>query len=131
MSKVRFELDRAGVRALMRSPEMQAVLKARADTVKDRCGDGYEAYVAATLAAGLPETSRSLRKAAGRTVDFETELLAYAADRLTQVLWWLHSDTSKPPSVLADLRGEADTSNVQCYASAEEFDAALAALKGG
>ena len=75
--------------------------------------------------------SRSLRKAAGRTVDFETELLAYAADRLTQVLWWLHSDTSKPPSVLADLRGEADTSNVQCYASAEEFDAALAALKGG
>lgn len=62
---------------------------------------------------------------------FETELLAYAADRLTQVLWWLHSDTSKPPSVLADLRGETDTSNVQCYASAEEFDAALAALKGG
>lgn len=43
--------------------------------------------LAATLAAGLPETSRSLRKAAGRTVDFETELLAYAADRLTQVLW--------------------------------------------
>ena len=37
MSKVRFELDRAGVRALMRSPEMQAVLKERADTVKDRC----------------------------------------------------------------------------------------------
>ena len=36
MSKVRFELDRAGVRALMRSPEMQAVLKARADTVKGR-----------------------------------------------------------------------------------------------
>lgn len=58
---------------------------------------------------GLPETSGSLRKAAGRTVDFETELLAYAADRLTQVLWWLHNDTSKPPSVLADLRGEADT----------------------
>lgn len=87
--------------------------------------------LAATLAAGLPETSRSLRKAAGRAVDFETELLAYAADRLTQVLWWLHNDMSKPPSVLADLRGEADTSNVQCYASAEEFDAALAALKGG
>ena len=40
--------------------------------------------LAATLAAGLPETSRSLRKAAGRTVDFETELLAYAADRLTR-----------------------------------------------
>ena len=63
--------------------------------------------------------------------DASPEVLAYAADRLTQVLWWLHNDMSKPPSVLADLRGEADTSNVQCYASAEEFDAALAALKGG
>ena len=57
MSKVRFELDRAGVRALMRSPEMQAVLKARADTVKDRCGDGYEAYVAATRAVAVVETA--------------------------------------------------------------------------
>ena len=64
-------------------------------------------------------------------MDFETELLAYAADRLTQVLWLLSNSTSKPPSVLEDLRGGADTSNVQCYASAEEFDAALAALKGG
>ena len=57
MSKVRFELDRAGVRALMRSPEMQAVLKARADTVKDRCGDGHEAYVAATRAVAVVETA--------------------------------------------------------------------------
>lgn len=57
MSKVRFELDRAGVRALMRSPEMQAVLKARADTVKDRCGDGYEAYVATTRAVAVVETA--------------------------------------------------------------------------
>lgn len=89
--------------------------------------------LAATLAAGLPETSRSLRKAAGRTVDFETELLAYAADRLTQVLWRLHNDTSKPPSVLADLHGlsaDSDT-DVQSYDSPEEFEAALAALKGG
>ena len=57
MSKVRFELDRAGVRALMRSPEMQAVLKARADTVKGRCGDGYEAYVAQTRAVAVVETA--------------------------------------------------------------------------
>lgn len=57
MSKVRFELDRAGVRALMRSPEMQAVLKARADTVKGRCGDGYEAYMAQTRAVAVVETA--------------------------------------------------------------------------
>lgn len=64
-------------------------------------------------------------------MDFETELLAYSADRLTQVLWLLSNSTSKPPSVLEDLRGGADNSSVQSYASAEEFDAALAALKGG
>lgn len=66
MSKVRFELDRAGVRALMRSPEMQAVLKARADTVKDRCGDGYEAYVAQTRAVAVVETAT--RQAAPTTI---------------------------------------------------------------
>ena len=69
----------------------------------------------------------------GRTVPFATELQAYAADRLTQVVWWLHSDTSKPPSVVADLMGisAGDNGNVQSYDSPEDFDAALAALKGG
>lgn len=57
MSKVRLELNRAGVRELLRSPEMQAVLKARADTVKDRCGDGYESYVAQTRAVAVVETA--------------------------------------------------------------------------
>ena len=56
MSKVKIELNRAGVRALLRSPEMQAVLKARADTVKDRCGGGYESYVAPTRAVAVVET---------------------------------------------------------------------------
>nr|DAG72240.1 MAG TPA: type I neck protein [Caudoviricetes sp.] len=36
---------------------MQAVLKARADTVKARCGDGYESYVAPTRAVAVVETS--------------------------------------------------------------------------
>ena len=57
MSKVKIDLNRAGVRALMRSPEMQAVLKDRADTVKDRCGDGYESYVAQTRAVAVVETA--------------------------------------------------------------------------
>lgn len=57
MSKVRIELNSPGIRALLRSPEMQAVLKDRADTVKDRCGDGYEAYVAATRAVAVVETA--------------------------------------------------------------------------
>lgn len=56
MSKVRIELNSAGVRALLRCPEMQALLKERADTVKDRCGDGYDAYVAPTRAVAVVET---------------------------------------------------------------------------
>ena len=57
MSKVRIELNSPGIRALLRSPEMQAVLKDRADTVKDRCGNGYESYVASTRAVAVVETA--------------------------------------------------------------------------
>lgn len=57
MSKLEFELNEEGVRQLMRSPEMQAVLKSRADTVKGRCGEGYDAYVAQTRAVAVVETS--------------------------------------------------------------------------
>lgn len=57
MAKVKIDLNSPGVRALLRSPEMQAVLKDRADTVKDRCGDGYEAYVAPTRAVAVVETT--------------------------------------------------------------------------
>ena len=57
MGKVRIELNSPGIRALLRSPEMQAVLKDRADPVKDRCGDGYESYVAPTRAVAVVETA--------------------------------------------------------------------------
>lgn len=57
MSKVRIELNSAGVRAMLRSPEMQQLLKERADTVKGRCGDGYDAYVAQTRAVAVVETA--------------------------------------------------------------------------
>ena len=73
--------------------------------------------LAATLAAGL----------------LHIELQAYTADRLTQILWGLSNDTRTVPSVLADLHGlsaDSDT-DVQSYDSPEEFEAALAALKGG
>lgn len=89
--------------------------------------------LAATLAAGLPETSRSMMKASGKTVPLHIELQAYTADRLTQILWGLSNDTRTVPSVLADLHGlsaDSDT-DMQSYDSPEEFEAALAALKGG
>ena len=52
MAKYKFKLDRSGVRALLRSDEMKAMLKEKADTAAKSCGDGYAAgsYVMATRA---------------------------------------------------------------------------------
>ena len=52
MSKVRFELDRAGVRELMKSPEAMDVCKEYASAIRNRAGDGYEVdtYVGKTRA---------------------------------------------------------------------------------
>ncbi len=41
MSKVKIQLNRLGVRSLLRSKKMQAVLKAKADDMAQACGDGY------------------------------------------------------------------------------------------
>lgn len=42
MSKVKFKLNRSGVRALLKSDEMSAVCQQYASRVQGRCGDGYE-----------------------------------------------------------------------------------------
>lgn len=46
MSKIKFELNRDGVRALMQSSEAQALMLEKAEQIRDRCPDiGYEADV--------------------------------------------------------------------------------------
>lgn len=42
MSDFVFKLSRKGVAELMKSQEMQGVLKEHATTIKNRAGDGYE-----------------------------------------------------------------------------------------
>ena len=42
MAKYKFELDYSGVRELLRSDEMKAMLKAKADAAAKACGDGFE-----------------------------------------------------------------------------------------
>lgn len=42
MSNFVFKLNRKGVAELMKSSEMQSVLKEHATTIKNRAGDGYE-----------------------------------------------------------------------------------------
>jgi hypothetical protein len=52
MSKVKFELNRAGVRELLRSQEALNVCRTHADAVRNRAGEGYEVstYVGANRA---------------------------------------------------------------------------------
>lgn len=48
MSKLKIVLNSAGVRELLRSPEMKAIVEKRAAEIKSRAGDGYEVYTAQT-----------------------------------------------------------------------------------
>ena len=41
MSKVRIELNSAGIRELLRSTEMQELLEEKAEEIAGRCGEGY------------------------------------------------------------------------------------------
>ena len=41
MSKFDFKLDRAGVKELLKSQEMQAMLAEKASGIRNRCGEGY------------------------------------------------------------------------------------------
>ena len=52
MAKCKFELNHSGVRELLRSDEMKAMLKAKADAAAKACGDGYQSgsYVMPTRA---------------------------------------------------------------------------------
>lgn len=45
MPKTKIVLNSAGVRALLKSPEMQSFLSERAQAISDRAGDGYETDV--------------------------------------------------------------------------------------
>lgn len=45
MNKIKFELNRAGVRELMQSKEMQNILISYANKVSARAGEGYDVYI--------------------------------------------------------------------------------------
>ena len=53
MGKLKVVLNSAGVRGLLRSAEMKAVVEARAAEIKSRAGDGYEVYIAQTRAVAI------------------------------------------------------------------------------
>ncbi|NQP35061.1 hypothetical protein HO923_00640 [Streptococcus suis] len=55
MARIKFKLNSAGVRELMKSPQMQAVLTDKANAIRNRAGDGYESdiYVGKTRANAM------------------------------------------------------------------------------
>lgn len=91
--------------------------------------------LAATLAAGLPQDSRSVVQLSGQRIPCQTQLLALLADRVSHLEWLMFGcEGSRPPaSVLAALTGtsEGPCGDVQGYDSPAAFEAACAALKGG
>ena len=65
MSRVRFKLNRAGVRELMQSPEAMGVVMEYATQIQGRCGTGYEVTsmvgktrVNASVFAATPDARR-------------------------------------------------------------------------
>lgn len=65
MSKVKIVLNRAGVREMLRSAEMEAICFEHAQKIQGKCGEGYGAIslTAQTRAIALvyPETADAVR----------------------------------------------------------------------
>ena len=66
MSKVKIELNRSGIRQLLKSEEMGQMLKQQAEQVRARCGSGYstDLYQASSrVIAGLfAETAEAAKQ---------------------------------------------------------------------
>lgn len=96
---------------------------------------GLPIVTAATLAQGLPASSRTVRALSGSLwTEPETLLLAVIADRLGHIAWMFSEDGASgqnhPPSILAAMTG-AEAEDGGGYDSGEDFLAAWAAITGG
>ena len=105
--------------------------------VLDKTGSGYEDGVfRTTLAAGLPEESRSRMHLAGQKLPTSAMLAASGVDALHRIEWRLigQPGSSPPRSLLAALTG-AETEerrDIESFDSPDAFDSARASvLKGG
>lgn len=83
---------------------------------------------AAIYAAGLPASSRIIRKISGQKIDQNTALMAIIVDDLNTLIWMQTKDGRKgrrrPKSIYKLLTGEAEKSEIRVFRTPEEFEAA-------
>lgn len=92
--------------------------------------------LAATLAAGLPEGSRSRRKLSGETATTNELMQASIVDALHRLEWRLCGSPGEAPASLVQmlLGSSLDLeapSEIQSFATPVEFEAAMRAAEGG
>lgn len=97
---------------------------------------GLPASLAATLACGLPDESRIMRKLSGEPQTLDTRLLAAAVDKLSLLVWAQTKDGQKgrnrPPSVYQALSTSSGKGNgPDSFASGADFEAARKRLLEG
>ena len=93
----------------------------------------HQPSLIATLAAGLPDNSRSKMRVSGMMLTFEQLLLAKMLDDLEWILWSRTEDARKgrnrPKSILSKIYHEK-TEEIQAYDSLEAFEAEYKRLVG-
>lgn len=91
--------------------------------------------LAATLSAGLRDTSRIKMLMAGAPASYDTILLATIADRVEAFRYGFSEDATRginrPESLVASIFGEkTEKAGKVSFATPEEFEAALARIRG-
>lgn len=86
------------------------------------------------MTVGLRADSRVMMLASGMTVSQETLLLAEIADRVGLFMYGFSDGAkkgSKPPALIVDkLLGGKKTEGIEKFKTAEEFERALAKIRG-
>lgn len=91
--------------------------------------------MAATLAFGLPDESRSKKALSGVQYTTEEMLLATIADRLGLLIWMQtedgHKNRNKPPMLTEKLMNADRPKNEKAFDSVESFEEARRRILGG
>lgn len=84
--------------------------------------------LAATLAAGLPDNSRSIKRLTGLPCGMNTLLLAAIADRLSLLVWSKTKDAQKgrkrPQMITEGLLKKTENKNIESFSDVDSFEAA-------